>query len=64
MLTAQQPHAPDQRDRGDFVGWNALEGLLDLSNHYPRWQVMGSVGQLERVLALSTKRSGYMIPAD
>ena len=31
---AQQPHAPDWRDRGDFVGLGSQETNTDLLSHY------------------------------
>ena len=43
--TAQQPHAPDQRKRGDFVRLGSEKATTDLSNLYSRWQVMGSVSR-------------------
>ena len=41
---AQQPHVADWLDRGDFVGYDAREGLPNLENTYPRWQLTGNVG--------------------
>ena len=51
----EQPHAPDQRNRGDFGGWDAIHSLPDLSNQYPRWQVMGSVRLLLSTLPPLTR---------
>ena len=55
-MAAEQPHAPDQRNRGDFVEQKATERFPDLCNLYSRWQVMGTVGRQRGLPLLSLSR--------
>ena len=40
---AEQPRGADQRDRGDFVDWDAREGVPDRFMWSSRWQLTGTV---------------------